>query len=338
MTMHRGPIFIGGTDRCGKTTMRAFLVSHPNISIPAVGSNMWTYFYGQFGDLRQTGNFERCLQSMLRYKHVAFLQPNAERIRREFWQGEPTYARLFALFQRHHAEREGKPRWGDQTGLIERYADPIFAAYPGARMIHMLRDPRDRYEASLALWPNGKGRVGGATARWLYSAELAQRNLRRYPDRYLLIRYETMVAEPEATLRAVCAFLDEAYMPEMLTMDGAPERRARIIQGAPVDGSALLNPAFIGRYRQAIPPREIAFMQLHAGRAMRAHGYAPEPLAFTPAEWLRFALADWPLNLARMLSWRTMEAAQQHFPAWLGRKPGTKMIVGTGGPSTAESV
>ena len=163
--MRKGPIFIGGPDRCGKTTMRAFLASHPNIAIPAVGSNMWTYFYGQYGDLADNQNFERCLDDMLHYKHVAFLQPDAERIRREFKHGERSYARLFSLFLIHYAEREGKPRWGAQTGLIERYADQVMAAYPDSQMIHMVRDPRDRYEASLALWPKGKLRAGGAVAR-----------------------------------------------------------------------------------------------------------------------------------------------------------------------------
>ena len=53
--MENHPIYIGGLDRCGKTTMRAFLASHPRIAIPAVGSNMWTYFYGQYGDSRKEG-------------------------------------------------------------------------------------------------------------------------------------------------------------------------------------------------------------------------------------------------------------------------------------------
>jgi hypothetical protein len=115
MDDQRGPIFIGGPDRCGKTTLQAFLSSHPNIAIPAVGSNYWTYFYGQYGDLSKPENFKRCLDAMLKYKHALFLKPDADRIRREFWEGEPTYARLFALFHQHYAEREGKPV-GDQTG------------------------------------------------------------------------------------------------------------------------------------------------------------------------------------------------------------------------------
>jgi hypothetical protein len=223
-----GPVFIGGPDRCGKTTLQAFLSSHPNIAIPAVGSNFWTYFYGQYGDLNRPENFERCLDAMLHYSHAVFLQPDPERIRREFSTGEQTYARLFALFHEHYAEREGKPRWGDQTGLVERYADQIFTAYPGARMIHMIRDPRDRYEASLAMWPNGKARVGGAAARWLYSSAWAKRNMKRYHGRYKIIRYETLVQKPEETIRAICAFLGEDYYPEMLSTDGSPGHREKL--------------------------------------------------------------------------------------------------------------
>ncbi len=115
-----------------------------------------------------------------------------------------------------------------QTGLIERYADMLFAADPDARVLHMVRDPRDRYEGSLALWPDGRGRAGGATARWTYSMRLAQRHVRSYPDHYRVVRYEDMVCDTEGTLRSVCAFLDDDFDPEMLGMPGAPERRDRL--------------------------------------------------------------------------------------------------------------
>ncbi|HEX6293071.1 MAG TPA: sulfotransferase, partial [Herpetosiphonaceae bacterium] len=318
--MERGPIFIGGLDRCGKTLLRALLVSHPHIAIPAVGSNYWTFFYNQYGDLRDPANFERCLAAMLRYKHARFIQPDPERIRHEFRQGQPSYARLFALFHQHYAEREGKPRWGDQSGLIERYADAIFAAYPGARMIHMIRDPRDRYQASLALWPKGKMRAGGATARWLYSVRLAWRNHQRYPDRYLIVRYETLVEQPEATLRQVCAFIGEPYTPAMLTMEGAPSYRAKYGGGAAPDQSPITT-AYIGRFRGAVPQREIAFMQALAGRQMRAYGYEPEPIRLSLRDRLAFAAIDGPVNLARMLTWRGLEALQQRFPATIRRQP-----------------
>lgn len=326
-----GPIFIGGPDRCGKTTLQAFLVSHPHLSIPDVGSNMWTYFYGQFGDLGEGENFERCLEAMLRYKHVRFLQPDPERIRQEFWQAEPTYGRLFALFHQHYAERAGKRRWGVQTGLIERYADQVIAAYPAAKIIHMIRDPRDRYQASLALWPNGKGRAGGAVARWLYSVNLAQRNLQKYPDHYKIVQYETLVRQPEKTLQEICHFIGETYDPEMLTMNGAPERRDKLLRRATThSGPTPLSAEFIGAYQGVVPEAEVAFIQGWVGRQMTAFNYPLAAINFSPAQRLRYSLYEWPLNLLRLGAWLGIEQLQHRLPVLFGRKPDSRTMITDG--------
>ena len=267
------PVFIGGLDRSGKTTMRAFLVSHPNVAIPPVGSNMETYFYGRFGDLVDPGNVERCLRAMLRYKHVRVLDPDAQRIREEFARGPATYERLFSLFLIQYAERQGKPRWGAQSGLIERYADQVFEAFPGACVVHMVRDPRDRYAASLEAWPNGRGRAGGATARWRYSMRQADRNLALYPGRYLVVRFEDLVLETERVVREVCEFIGESFDPAMLEMGGAPEHRRKLFG----DGRATaLSAEHIGGFRGRVPPDELAFIELHARALMRRYGYARE--------------------------------------------------------------
>ena len=323
-----GPVYVAGLDRSGKTTMAAYLASHPDIAIPAVGSNMWTYFYRRFGDLRRAENLERCLDALLRYKHVRFLDPDPARIRREFAAGPQTYARLFALFLMHFAERQGKPRWGAQTGLIERYAEQLFAAYPGLRIVHMLRDPRDRYEASLARWPGGRGRAGGATARWRYSLALARRHVRRHPDAYLIVRFEDLVTATEETLRRVCAFLDAPFTPTLLDLPAAPKlRHALEASAGPAAGGALLSADHIGRHRGRVDPGELAFIQLHAGRLMRAHGYAPDPQVLSQAGHLRFALRDWPDQAARMAAWRVREELEQRLPRVVPRRPGERMRV-----------
>jgi O-antigen/teichoic acid export membrane protein len=322
------PIYIGGLDRSGKTTMAAFLTSHPDIAVPDVGSNMWTYFYGQYGDLSRPENFERCLDAMLRYKHVLYLEPDVERIRREFADGPRTYGALFALILDHWAERRGKPRWGVQTGLIERYAERIFAETPQAKVVHMVRDPRDRYEGSLELWPAGRGRAGGATARWTYSCHLAESHVRRHPENYVVVRYEDMVLRTDATLRHVCAFLDIEFVPEMLDMGGAPDRRDRLASRAGVSATETpLSSEFIGRFRDVVPRDELLFIQLHAGRLMREHGYEPDAMRLSPTEWSRFAVIAWPRQAARMLAWRTVEAVQQRLPTRVGRKPDPRTIV-----------
>jgi len=140
------------------------LASHPHIAMSR-RTNLWPKFYQRYGDLSRTDNFQRCLKAMLQYKHITSLKPDADRINTEFQQGEPTYARLFALFEQHNAERLGKPRWGDQTELIERYTDPIMNAYPSAKFIHMIRDPRDQYLSPVYLADPG---VKERECRWSY--------------------------------------------------------------------------------------------------------------------------------------------------------------------------
>jgi hypothetical protein len=330
--MQRGPIYLAGADRSGTTLTYALLASHPHIAMAYLGSNMWTFFYEQYGDLARPANFERCLAALLRYKNVLILEPDPERIRREFRQGPPTYARLFRLLQDHYAERAGRPRWGDKTSYVERYADQIFAAYPDAQMIHMIRDPRDRYASAIKHWPNGRGQLGGATARWLYSVGLAERNLARYPGRYMVMRYETLVAQPDATLRQICAFLGEEYDPAMLDMTGA-ERFTRRGGNSSFNKNQLtgISTAPVGRFRKTISGRAVAFIQAYAGRAMQRYDYALEPVRLSPRERLLLYLVDWPLNWARMRAWRAQEALQQSFPAQVRRAPMSKRLVAEAG-------
>jgi hypothetical protein len=308
--------------------MRAFVASHSRIAIPAVGSNMWTFFYRRFGSLDRPDNFETCLEEMYRYKHVRFMEPDLDRIRRDFYRGHKTYARLFALFLMHFAENEGKPRWGAQSGLTEQYADEIFASYDDPKIIHMVRDPRDRYEASLAKWPNGRGRAGGATARWRFSIRLAERNLERFRGHYLIVRFEDLVVATDETIRDVCSFLGEEYEPQMLAMGEASRPRESpeqiVIAEEPRQS---MSDEYIGRYRNRIPDPDLRFIQLHAGRLMLRHGYVPAQIDRSLGSSLRFGATEWPQQMARMLAWSAVESAHHRWPRHFGHSPGARMII-----------
>ncbi len=281
--------------------MRLMLSSHPNIAMTR-RTYLWTRFYGRYGDLSRPENLERCLAAMLQSKQMRALEPDPDRIRREFWQGQPTYARLFALIQEHFAERMGKSRWGDQLAFVEHYADPIFAAYPDAKMIHMIRDPRDRFEDSMIARQHRTSKVGWDIARWLYSTRLAKRNQQRYPDRYKIVRYEALASQPEETLREVCHFLNEEFSPGLLTMENAIRFGENDGHGASElqSNAASRN----GEVPAAMTRREVAFMQTYAGRELMAWGYRLRPIQFSLADQVMFRLIDWPANLAGILAWR----------------------------------
>jgi len=305
--MTSAPVYLAGIERSGTSLMYALLATHPRIAMTR-RTNLWTYFYNRYGDLSDRENFERCLATMMQYKRLRVLQLDPERIRREFWQGEPTYARLFVLLEEHYAERLGKPRWGDKSLNTERYMDPIFAAFPSAKVIHMVRDPRDRYASARSRWKQMKGMAGAGTAMWLMSVDLALKNQLRYPEHYKVVRYETLTSQPEDTLREVCTFIGEEYAPEMLSMEGAPrllEKGSNSSYGRREAG--VISTDSIARYRKVLSMPEIAFIQSKAGKKMLALGYPLDPIEFSFQERLAYLFLHWPVNRLRMAAWIAKE-------------------------------
>ena len=188
----------------------------------------------------------------------------------------------------------------------------------------MIRDPRDRYASALTRWKVIRGRVGTGTARWLQSVGLARRNQQRYPDRYKVVCYEVLAAQPEAMLGEICDFLGEAYTPVMLDMEGAPSHRDK--GGNSSYGKrepGRISTGSIGRFRKVLSKRELAFMQLYARREMDTYGYTEEPIHFSLGDRVLFTLVDWPANIARVVAWHVSEAIQEH----TGRAPSPHTIV-----------
>jgi len=302
------PIFIGGIERSGTSLLYALLASHPNIAMTR-RTNLWAYFYNRFGGLQNPQNLERCLAAMVKFRRVWILKPDFAALRREFWQGKPDYIRLFTLLWEQIAARQGKHRWGDKSLNTEKYAGIIFQAYPDAKMLHILRDPRDRYASALKRWKKIRGGVGSGTAMWLASVRLAERNMAKYPDQYKIVRYETLAANPEETIREVCDFLGEAYYPEMLTMKGAETFRDEGGNSSfEQHGAGTISTRSIGRYRSFLSKEDIGFIQWTAGNKMRAYDYTLDPVRLSGKKQITFPMVTIPLNLARMAAWNGREA------------------------------
>ena len=254
--MDRGPIFLAGLDRSGIGFLCELLEAHPHIAMSR-RTNFWSYFFNRYGDLSNPQNFERCLAAMMRFTRMQRLQPQPEHLRREFFQGEASYARLFALVQEQNARRLGKLRWGDKSLNSEQHADTILAAYPTAKLIHVIRDPRDRHASAMTHRRIGKGKTAAGTALWLWSVRLAERNLQRYSGQYKVVCYEALVTRPEATLSEICDFVGEEYAPAMLMMDGCGDTSNK----GCTDANSRQKPRHIwttsiGRFRRVLSERE----------------------------------------------------------------------------------
>jgi hypothetical protein len=192
---------------------------------------------------------------------------------------------------RAYAARHGKRRWGDKTPghvhCMERLADDL----PEARFIHLIRDGRD-VAASLRGLPfaPGDGGIRAIAAAWRDTIARARRAGSRL-EHYIEVRYERLVAEPEATLRELCAFIELPFDPVMLRAhERAPERLAELRSALLepdgsvrlADGTVLLSrtgrppdPSRVGRWRQALSEHDLALFEERAGGALAAEGYEP---------------------------------------------------------------
>ena len=269
-----GPIFLAGLAHSGKTPLARALSAHSRIAITR-RTYMWTRYYRRFGDLSSQENLHRCVSAMLSNPGIAQLRPDVDAIMTDFASGEATYARLFALFHQQHAAGCHKARWGDQLGMAEAFADPILTAYPSAMMIHLVRDPRSLYGAQ-----QRRGKAGWDTARWLYSTDLATCNRRRYPDRYLVVRYESFAARPEENLRKIALFLGEQVEDAMLDVLASSD-----LQAVVPSASACANQA----------------VEHSVADTLGTLGYLETDT--TARRGGRFHVIDWPMHRMGMAAW-----------------------------------
>jgi hypothetical protein len=320
------PILVTGADRSGTSLMYALLGSHPEVAMIR-RSNVWRWFDGAFGPLDEPENLNRCLDQVLRYGRMAVLQPDPDRIRREFSEGEPTYGRLFALLFRHHAERIGRTRWGDKSLHTEHHADRVFAEWPAAKMIHMVRDPRDRHASVIKRYPDRSKGLGAITGRWIESVNAGKRNVERHGNKYIVVRYETLAENPVETLHTVCRFLDLGYDGSMLAMGGVAEQSD---EGGNSSFGRLepgtISTQSIGRFVEVLDVDTIALIEALTGRLMAEHDYVPQEVSLGSIRRLRLRTVDVPAARLRIRAWKMRDA---------GRDAGRGVPAARLSPSTA---
>ena len=234
---------------------------------------MWNRYYGRFGSLADAGNRARCFATLAADPGIRQLEPDWARLRVQF-EGRDEYAYLFSLLHAQYAERQGKPRWGEQLQFVECFARPIFASMPDARMIHMVRHPGTTSTKTR--------NVGWDTAAWLYSANAARANRDRYPERYRVVHYEDLATRTTETVRDICAFIGVEFTAEMA------EELATVRLQAPV---------FDMR-----DPGASSFIDLQAHRSLTALGYERE--ARPARQLLSQAMPMWPVHRLTMAAWR----------------------------------
>lgn len=117
------------------------------------------------------------------------------------------------------ASEKNETRWIEKTPRHALYVREILKIYPGAKIITIIRDPRD-VVSSQSPFGNFRSRVQlrryrlSRAERWNVIVESVAHLMPN--ENILLIRYEDIVQRPEMSLKEIMEFLEEGYEPHML--------------------------------------------------------------------------------------------------------------------------
>jgi len=192
-----------------------------------------------------------------------------------------------------HARGQGKPRWGDKTPGYLVKIRRIATALPEARFVHVIRDGRD-VAVSLAGVSWGADDPEVAAAEWrdrIRAARVQASGLA--PGRYLEVRYESLVTDPQGVLETVAGAVDLPWDDLMLTPHHrAPGRLAaqrrdlrapgRVIAAAEREAQHALamsppTPERVGRWRRDMPDDARRRFEAAAGDLLDELGYSLGP-------------------------------------------------------------
>lgn len=208
-----GPIFIVGPMGSGTTLMRLIVDSHEHVAIAQETSIMRAY---------------------LAHKWIPFHRHGGEWYGRLGWSEEELDERLrvfyTGMFQRF-ATQQGKRRWGDKTPWHLWHLREIVTLFPDAVVIALVRHP-----GAVAASVSERFRHGwtGAVDHWVETTTEQVQRAVELGDRFLLVRYEDLVGDPETTLREVFGWLDEPWSDRLLEHDKVHVERgtATLVEGA----------------------------------------------------------------------------------------------------------
>lgn len=294
-------IFIVGLPRTGTKLIQNILRNSKGINYETSGE---TFFLGHFirpgvrhkiqriGDMSQDQNVRRLVDYLYSgkpdgnlWKRLKNGSSNAdkEKLLRQLLASERRDRDIYRIILQMHVTSSENTVLGDKTPANLYHVPLLLRWFPRAKIIHTFRDPRailasewrKRMRTNLTTFPQKFLRpfyscliVLHVTVTWLYAVRLHYKYEQHYPGNYYLSKFEDLVADPEQSVRALCAFLGLEFDPAMLI--------------PPHVGSSYspqAEPGFdlraLSRWQDFLPRWMETWILLWCRRYMRDFGYLP---------------------------------------------------------------
>ena len=233
-------IFVIGNARSGTTMMGRILGNHPSVYTfhkeLHFFEKLWTW-----EDRNRKLSIPEALQCAAKLSCIAedgFFTQGDHRVYKEkalpiiqsIEENALDLPRVYAAFLKHISAENGKSIPCEQTPGYVYYIREILELFPEAKLINMVRDPRDillsqkkrwkRFwrpeqkllELSVRTWMN----YHPISTSRLWNAAVSAGCRARNERKILSVRYEDIVKDPEKEIKRICAFIGISYNHKML--------------------------------------------------------------------------------------------------------------------------
>jgi hypothetical protein len=306
------PLIVLGVRRSGTTLLRVMLDRNAELAIPDE-----SYFVPQLAR-RHPGTVDAAafVDDLRRMPTLVEWELPPEAVARRLRPGRTSGEAIAAVFEAYAAAR-GKPRWGDKTPLYMQHLPLLERLFPAAQFVHLIRDGRDAALSFLSVpegimtegWGHPRDAAGFA-CQWATEVRAARAlGARVGLARYLEVRYEALVAEPEAELRRVCSFAALEYDNAMLGYVGRTDSARKAHQ------QRLNEPPRVGvrSWQSEMAAADVAAFEAVAGDLLNELGYEVTVRGHDARRLAAYR--------AKTDAWRTVGSVTQRSPLWRRRHP-----------------
>lgn len=233
-------VILYGALRSGTTMFRLMLDAHSKITCPGERDFMVGFFENRNGHLRL--NKGRLADARI-FLDTELTMPKSDDAQEAFWE----------LVAQHNA--------GENTLVLvlHRGLHECLQVFPEAKIIHLLRDPRDVARSSI-----GMGWVGNSfygVDHWLKTESDWNKYAKDLPSKQVYeLQFEQLLSEPVEKLEQVCEFLEVPFEKSMLNFD---------------EGSTYskVDPSLAYQWKRKQTARELSELEAKIGSLLQGRGY-----------------------------------------------------------------
>ena len=269
-----------GTQRSGSNLLRLMLNQIDGIAAPHPPHILQRMMplLPNYGDFNQGDSFRLLVDDVCRLVELNPVTWDSVSLDREDVMARCNEQSLVAIFFAIYdilAKTWGAENWCCKSLANVQYLPEINSYSDTAKFIYLYRDGRD-VALSFQKAVVGEKHIYHIARAWAKSQRLAlqMRTLLSDENRFYSISYESLIADPESSLRGLCKFMGKEYTPQMLNFHQSSEA-SNAAASSSLWGNVTkpIMKQNTKKFLQHATEEEITIFELVAGDVLDALGY-----------------------------------------------------------------